>query len=292
VAKVDELMLLCDELEAAQNQRDSVRTAARKSAIDAVSTATTPEELDVAWKRISGNWLTIADTSESITSLRSLILDLATLGKLGTQLSSEVVDSTQELKDVDELFPSNWKFVAFSDGCNIEGGNQPPKSKFISEPKSGYVRLYQIRDYGNSPVPTFIPEESTNRFSKQGDVLIGRYGASIGKIFRAADGAYNVALAKFIYPEDLFRSEFVYWILRSSRSQSVFRNMTRSAQAGFNKNDLAALKLPCPPLGEQDRIIGQLSSLMGLCDELEESLLRQNALKKKLSGALTRKIAA
>ena len=292
VAKVDELMALCDELEAAQNQRNSIRTAARKSAIDAISTASTTEEFSAAWTRISNNWITIADTPESISSLRALILDLATLGKLGTQVPSEVVKTTQQLKDVDELFPRNWKFVAFNDGCNIEGGNQPPKSKFIAEPRSGYVRLFQIRDYGNSPVPTFIPTGSTNRFSKPGDVLIGRYGASIGKIFRAADGAYNVALAKFIYPKDLFRSDFIYWVLRSSRCQSIFTNMTRSAQAGFNKNDLAALNLPCPPLGEQDRIIVQLSSLMGLCDELEESLLRQVDLTRKLAGAMTTEVAA
>jgi type I restriction enzyme S subunit len=292
VARVDELMALCDELEAAQNLRDSIRTTARKSAIDGISTATTPDELNAAWKRISNNWLTIADTLESISSLRTLILDLATLGKLGTQVPSEVVKTTQQLTDVDELFPRNWKFMAFSDGCNIEGGNQPPKSKFINEPKSGYVRLFQIRDYGNNPVPTYIPEGSTNRFSKPGDVLIGRYGASIGKIFRASDGAYNVALAKFIYPKDLFRSEFIYWVLRSSRSQSIFTNMTRSAQAGFNKNDLAALNLPCPPLGEQDRIIVQLSSLMGLCDELEESLLRQVDMTRKLAGAMTAEVAA
>ena len=91
VAKVDELMALCDELEAAQNQRESIRASARKSAIDSISTATTPNELNAAWKRISDNWLTIVDTSESIASLRSLILGLAVRGKLVDQRMPEGV---------------------------------------------------------------------------------------------------------------------------------------------------------------------------------------------------------
>ena len=73
VAKVDELMALCDQLEQQQKQRDNLRTATRKSAIDAISTATTPAELEAAWERINNNWDVIADTPESVDHLKKLI---------------------------------------------------------------------------------------------------------------------------------------------------------------------------------------------------------------------------
>src|SRR6516164_1853022 len=117
-----------------------------------------------------------------------------TISKLVPQDSNELVAKSYSDEPTSDDLPSNWRVLNFGKFCDIEGGNQPPKSQFISEPKKGYVRLLQIRDLGERPVPTFIPIGSTSRFCKEGEILIGRYGASVGKIFWAQDGAYNVAL--------------------------------------------------------------------------------------------------
>jgi hypothetical protein len=147
--------------------------------------------------------------------------------------------------------------------------NQPPKSQFSDKPKPGYVRMFQIRDLGERPVPIYISRESTNRFCREGEILIGRYGASVGKIFWAQEGAYNVALAKFIYPEDAFLPAFAFWLLKSEFFQAEIAGASRSAQAGFNKGDLASINFPLPPLAEQKRIVAKVNELMGLCDRLE-----------------------
>ena len=36
----------------------------------------------------------------------------------------------------------------FTEVFDIEGGTQPPKSRFIYQPQEGYIRLLQIRDFG------------------------------------------------------------------------------------------------------------------------------------------------
>lgn len=81
--------------------------------------------------------------------------------------------------------PESWEWVRHNDLFEISGGSQPPKSKFISEARDGYIRLYQIRDYGNNPVPVYIPISAASKISHKGDILLARYGASLGKVFWA-----------------------------------------------------------------------------------------------------------
>ena len=94
--------------------------------------------------------------------------------------------------------PNSWIWCCHNQIFDISGGSQPPKSQFSIRPKSGYIRLYQIRDYGENPVPVYIPIESATKRTAKGDILLARYGGSLGKVFIAEDGAYNVAMAKVI----------------------------------------------------------------------------------------------
>lgn len=275
VAKVDELMALCDQLEQQQKQRDNIRTATRKSAIDAISTATTPEELETAWSRINSNWEVIADSLESVDALRTLVIDLGIQGQL---LGANKIGSNG--------FPVSWTSRKFKDYCDIEGGNQPPKSVFSSEPKKDYIRLFQIRDLGSNPVPVFIPKGTAKSLSTHGEILVGRYGASVGKVFKAQDGAYNVALVKFVFPKEDLVTDFVYWMLKSSRSQAIFSGMSRSAQAGFNKRDLAVLDIPVPSIDEQKLISAKVDELMALCDQLEAELKDRSELAEKFARSV------
>jgi type I restriction enzyme S subunit len=97
-------------------------------------------------------------------------------------------------------------------------------------------------------------------------------------VFWAQNGAYNVAMAKFIWPEDAYISTFAFLLLKSEYLQGPLAKATRSAQAGFNKGDLAAIDFPLPPLAEQHRIVAKVDELMALCDRLSAaSLARLNA---------------
>lgn len=233
----------------------------------------------------------ISEAPDAIPRLRRFILDLAVRGKLveqDTQL--ERVNMRYSDEGVSGDLPSNWRLLNFGKFCDIRGGNQPPKSQFIDEPRPGYVRLYQIRDLGETPVPTYIPSETTNRFCRQGEILIGRYGASIGKIFWAQKGAYNVALAKFIYPETAFIASFACLALKSDFFQTIIRGANRSAQAGFNKGDLDEINFPLPPLAEQHRIVAKVDELMALCDQLEAAKNKRETRRDRLVKASLQRI--
>ncbi|MCE2811818.1 MAG: restriction endonuclease subunit S [Planctomycetaceae bacterium] len=157
-----------------------------------------------------------------------------------------------------------WKTKKLGEVCEFEGGSQPPKSQFIYEPRPGYVRFLQIRDFGSDKNITFIPESKKNRLCVEDDTLIGRYGASVGKILTGKAGAYNVALMKTVPNLGILQREWFHSYLLSDGFQERLMNVaSRSAQDGFSKEDISNFPIPVPPLPEQQRIVGILDEAFG-----------------------------
>ena len=116
-----------------------------------------------------------------------------------------------------------WKIVPFSEVCEISGGSQPPKDNFIYEPREGYVRLVQVRDYRTDKYITYIPIDKAKKFCKAGDIMIGRYGPPIFGIFSGIEGAYNVALMKAIPNESKINKEYLRWFLKTPDKISSYK---------------------------------------------------------------------
>lgn len=202
--------------------------------------------------------------------LRNSILQLAIQGKLVEQrqeegTAEELYRQLQEEKQrlvkegknkkenplpeitEDEVpfeIPESWKWVRHNELFEIVGGSQPPKSKFVDAPREGYIRLYQIRDYGEKLVPVYVPICSVSKFTEKGDILLARYGGSLGKVFWAEQGAYNVAMAKVVclFASETMDKNYLYYFYLSPLYQGLVLNNSRSAQAGFNKNDRGKLR--------------------------------------------------
>lgn len=155
----------------------------------------------------------------------------------------------------------------------IVGGSQPPKSNFKEYPEEGDVRLYQIRDYGETPVPIYVDKKLVSKFTKKGDILLARYGGSLGKVFWAKEGAYNVALAKIVmlYKTELIDKNFLYYYYLAPLYQNFVKGSNRAAQGGFNKDDLNNLLFPLPPLAEQYRIVAKIEKLLPFVDRYAAS---------------------
>lgn len=191
--------------------------------------------------------------------------------------------------------PEGWILTKFTDVVDVQGGTQPPKSQFIDSPKEGYVRLLQIRDFGAKPVPTYIPDTTKLKKCVKSDLLIGRYGASLGRICSGMEGSYNVALAKVISGNYLCKL-FLKAYLESEMFQQPLALLSRSAQNGFNKDDLATFDFAIPPLAEQKVIADKLDTLLVQVENTKARLeriptilktFRQSVLAAAVSGKLT-----
>ena len=229
----------------------------------------------------------LSELTNYVRKTKSKILDLAISGKLVPQ-DPDDEPAIELLKRINPDFepcdnshyenlpfeiPSTWVWVSHNDMLEISGGAQPPKSEFSEIMKPGYIRLYQIRDYGEKPIPIYIPLSTASKTTVKGDILLARYGGSLGKVFIAEDGAYNVAMAKVIlcYPEVL-NQKFVYYYYLSSIYQNKLRSISRTAQAGFNSGDFEDMYFPLPPLEEQGRIVDAISSIWEMIDMITAEL--------------------
>ena len=123
---------------------------------------------------------------------------------------------------VNEEFRTEFNIVSLGEVCDFQGGSQPPKSEHISYEKDGYDRFIQIRDFRDSEKnKTFIPFSEKNKYCKKEDILIGRYGASVGVICTGLEGAYNVALIKCLINKDKLNSKYLFYYLNSERIQGL-----------------------------------------------------------------------
>ena len=228
-----------------------------------------------------------ADLQTTIKQTKSKILDLAIHGKLVPQ-DPDDEPAIELLKRINPGFtpcdnghsekfpyeiPESWVWCGHNSILDISGGAQPSKNYFETKPKPNYIRLYQIRDYGESPVPVYIPINLASKQTKKGDILLARYGGSLGKVFHAEQGAYNVAMAKVIFKfENLIYKEFAYYYYLSDLYQGKLKEISRTAQAGFNSTDFNDMFFPLPPLAEQQRIVQKIEELFSVLDNIQNAL--------------------
>ena len=223
-----------------------------------------------------------------IKESKSKILDLAIHGKLVPQdptdepaskllkrinPKAEIACDNGHYQKLPFKIPKSWVWCGHNDILEISGGSQPAKNHFISVPKDNYIRLYQIRDYGDNPIPVYIPEELASKRTEKGDILLARYGGSLGKVFHAETGAYNVAMAKVIfkYPNVIFK-DFAYYYYLSDLYQGRLKEISRTAQAGFNSSDFNEMLFPLPPYEEQKRIVNAINKTFTILDTIAENL--------------------
>ena len=169
------------------------------------------------------------------------------------------------------------------DVCDFQGGSQPPKDEWSFEEQEGYVRMLQIRDFTQSErvIPEYIKLSNSTKMCKEDDILIARYGASIGKILTGLAGAYNVAIMRTIPDVSRVKKRYLYYYLKSQYFQNAILNVgSRAAQAGFNKEDLGKLEIACPTLNEQDEIIAILQKTESIIKNRQLELVHLDNLIK------------
>ena len=227
------------------------------------------------------------DLQTTIKQTKSRILDLAIHGKLVPQDPNDE-PAIELLKRINPDFtpcdnghsgklpykiPKTWAWCSHNSILDISGGSQPAKSYFETIPKPNYIRLYQIRDYGESPVPVYIPINLASKQTEKGDILLARYGGSLGKVFHAKQGAYNVAMVKVIFKfENLIYKEYAYYYYLSDLYQGKLKEISRTAQTGFNITDFNDMYFPLPPINEQQRIVQKIEELFSSLDNIQKSL--------------------
>jgi type I restriction enzyme, S subunit len=299
VAKVDELMGLCDQLEAACVRRESARdrlTAASLTRLSAPDPKTFLTDASFALDALPA----FTTRPDQIKRLRQTILNLAVRGKLVPQDANDEPASVRRALDappyegrLDADIPSNWRWVRVEDVADARLGKMLDKAKNKGRPypylRNTNVHWFDIRldDLKNIPLDDAEFEEYRLR---DGDVLICEGGHGIGRtavwrgntdnlVFQKA--LHRVRPSKYLKPDFFAQCCFVYF--DEGIMQTYF---TGVGIPHFTGRALSKLVFPLPPLAEQHRIVAKVDALMALCDRLEASLTATVATRRRLLDAL------
>jgi type I restriction enzyme S subunit len=315
VAKVDELMALCERLQVARAGREAVRdrlTTATLGRLTAPETdaETFPSHAGFALQTIP----TLTTRPDQIKTLRQTILNLAVRGKLVEQVPTEEPAAkllkriAEEKKNGKKPSPAKLPDHRGIDGIPIPHswcwstlGEVSLRLHYgftaSADPKLTEVRLLRITDIQDdrvdwSSVPgCMIDEKSLPSYVlSTGDLLIARTGGTIGKTFLVSDLPVQSVFASYlirVQPARSLLDRYVKLFCGSEIYWSQLRDGSRGGgQPNVNGQTLGGLKIPLPPLAEQHRIVAKVDDLMALCDQLEASLITATTTRSRLLEAL------
>ena len=294
VAKSDELIALCDQLEEEQENNLETHETLVSTLLNALTAASADaSQFADAWQRIQDNFDILFKTESSVDQLKQTILQLALMGKLVKQQESIDASSTDHsvaisTEEAPYTKPIGWEWKKIGDHVKIKGGSQPNKNTFINEPRDGYTRLIQIRDFKSDNFKTYIPTELANRPFTKEDVMIGRYGPPVFQILRGLEGSYNVALMKAKPDTKFINNDYLFYLLQEPRIQKIIIDESErtAGQSGIRLPLLNSIKYGLPPLGEQHLIVSKIEKLIALCDQLKESLVVAQATQLNLADSI------
>jgi type I restriction enzyme, S subunit len=296
VAKVDELMALCDRLDAQQRAREAQSSQLARASLARFATAPTPANL---------KYLFHPSYNISPSDLRKSILTLAVQGKLVPQNPNDepahaLLDqiaaykgtvakegkfrgsiTVSAMNDVEPSFdlPSSWCWVRFGDIMVNRDGERIPVSK---EDRETRAKTYDY--YGASGV---IDKIDGYLFDKP-LLLIGEDGANL--INRSTPIAF-IARGKYwvnnhAHVLDGISEDFLKFIELHINAINLEKYITGSAQPKMNQAKMNSIPIALPPLAEQRRIVAKVEQLMTLVDELETHLTPTRTTAQNLLSAL------
>jgi len=300
VAKVDELMALCDRLEAAQRKRESRRDRLAASTHHHLNNGADAEALRSRAQFFISNLPRFSTRPDQIKQLRQTILNLAVRGKLAEQNPKEesilatvrsFVPSFMEHDQitpndsgaiVHHVLPTGWAWIKgkwIADFVDPQPSHRTPPQIRDGVPYIGYADITErgTIDFLNArKVSDSVLEEHRQRYTLNvGDFIIGKIG-TIGEPFLLPCPFEYTLSANIILVQPkgyLVLPKYLMLFLNSPIAKTTLVKLqTDSTHAVFGIKKARELLFPLPPLPEQHRIVAKVDELMTLCDQLEASL--------------------
>ena len=322
VAKVDELMTLCDRLEAARMEREATRD---RMATASLAHLDTPDPDPATFQNHAAfalnNLTPLTTRPDQIKALRQTILNLAIRGKLvpqdpndepASELLKRIATEKERLVKAEEIrkgeisapiyedelpfpLPRNWAWSRLHDIGVLYGGMTPSKNRpdfwdgdivWLS-PKDikadeTFNSELKITAFGLSETRLHLFRPDSLFMVARSGILKRTFPVTINRVPASANQDMKVLLP-FLDGQERFL-------------QIMFRGLTEFILAELVKTGTTVQSLkyvefeqqpfPLPPIAEQHRIVAKVDELMTLCDWLEASLATGDETRGRLVEAL------
>lgn len=323
VAKVDELMMLCDDLEQQTEASIEAHATLVEVLLATLTDSADANDLTQNWARVSEHFESLFTTEQSIEALKQTVLQLAVMGKLVPQNpedepasvlleriaeEKEILVKEKKIKrakplpliDDDEKpfkLPRGWEWCKlgnlapqFQNGASSRGDKEgtPITVLRLADIKNWQISLDDTRTLPISP-------SSIDRYLlADSDILIIRVNGSadiVGRFItckRNYDAIYCDHFIRMRFPIISFSPDYLFLLGSSNlvrdRVSDLF--ISTAGQKTVNQGHLSSLVMPLPPLSEQYRIVAKVDELLQICDQLKSKLKQSQTTQFQLTDAL------
>ena len=326
VAKIDELMALCDRLEAEVGAGETAHAKLVETLLGTLTQSTDADDHATNWQRLAEHFETLFTTEYSLDVLKQTILQLAVMGKLVPQdpndeSASELLKriakeraklesegtcrkskSTPPVGEDEQPFelPDGWGWVRLGTLAIFENGDRSSRYPNEGDHQPSGVPFFGAKDMIDGLLRfdsglRFISEEKFSELSNgklvDRDFVVLLRG-TVGKIalFRAnpefSTGFINAQMLIVRILNKHLCDYFGVYSATNFFQSLITRKTTGSAIKQMPANVLADFLFPLPPLAEQHRIVAKVDELMALCDRLKADLAESRTRQSRLSATL------
>ena len=319
VAKVNELMAICDKLEETFRKRQETRQHLTLSGLSRLSKPNPDEKVfreDVGF--LLKNFAQITEYPEQMGEIRKTILNLAVRGRLvpqdpndepASELLKKIAEEKKKmigegkmkkekvLPPIDEEekpfeVPEGWEWVRLGKVAHSKAGktlhSNKNKGTFKRYLCTANVKWFLI-NVSNLKTMRFEEHELKQYQLQRGDVLILE-GGEAGRTAVWSNNNTDIYYQNHIHRVRFFGKISPYFFpltiytdFHNGRLSSYCAGLTIKC---LSAGRLAKYTFPLPPLAEQHRIVAKVNELMAVCDKLETSLINQGQTRSKLLDSL------
>jgi type I restriction enzyme S subunit len=320
VAKIDQLMARCGELEKLRDEREQKRRSVHAAALKQLLDAQASDSFADAWQFITQHFGELYAVRENVTELRKAILQLAVMGKLvpqnpndppASQLLKEIEAEKKRLvkegkfkapkplpkikpEELPYALPQGWEWRRVIDLVDVGTGSTPETTNhdYYNGNVPWYTSSATNKLFADTP-EKFITEkalkETNCKIFPSGSLIIAMYGQgkTRGQISEiVTPGATNQAIAAMVFyaASKEVKGYLKYFFTKIYEEIRLLAE--GAAQPNLNVGKIKETLVPLPPLIEQHRIVAKIDSLMSLCDALEQQIDATTRKKTALLGAV------
>lgn len=326
VTRVEELMRLCDALEA-KGQLEATQHAQLVSTLLAtLSESGTPAQLTENWQRIATHFDLLLDRPEAVDALEQTILQLAVRGLLVPQdpqdePASELLKNIRAEKDKlildgkikrDKLLPpiaedeqpfalpQGWEWVVIETLADVGTGTTPSRDNaaFFAAGAIPWVTSGETGKPFIAATAQHVTELALAQTSLTvypvGTLIVAMYGqgktrGQVSELQIEATTNQACAAIVLVEPSSAHRS-FIKLVFEKSYDE--MRELSAGgAQPNLNVGKIKSTLMPLPPLAEQSRIVTRVAQLRRLCADLRQRLTASQSTQAHLAEALVENVA-
>ncbi|MDW2123612.1 restriction endonuclease subunit S [Vibrio sp. 2033] len=325
VAKVDELMALCDKLEQQTESSIEAHQVLVTTLLDTLTNSADANELMQNWARISEHFDTLFTTEECIDQLKQTILQLAVMGKLvpqdpsdepAAELLKRIAEEKAQLVKEKKIkkqkalppiaedekpfeLPNGWSFSRLESLSELITKGSSPKWQGVSYTEnpedvlfvtSENVGAFKLLLDNEKYVEKKFNDIEPRSILKQDDFLMNIVGASIGRtaLFdsdRVANINQAVCLIRILAHELIPEFFLIFFNSRICISY-MYDKQVDNARPNLSMSNISKFVIPIPPVREQKLVVAMVNHFMDVCDQLKSRLKESQITQLHLTDAI------